>query len=112
MKRAADACSVEAYGKRLNTGSRVAEAYVGQAGATFGTTRSGAALQIQIQIQIQRYTEQAYTQLAVVQSLALLFSSSSSELANFVEFIYIFSFYYFELASPRFARPLGLVRPE
>lgn len=41
--------------------TQVADAYVGQFGATFGTTCSRTALQIQIQI--RRYTDQAYKQL-------------------------------------------------
>lgn len=60
--------------------TQVADAYVGQFGATFGTTRSRTALQIQIQI--RRYTDQAYTRSCGV--FGASFSSSSSELANFV----------------------------
>lgn len=43
--------------------TQVADAYIGQFGTTFGTTRSRTALQIQIQIQIRRYTDHVYAPL-------------------------------------------------
>lgn len=117
MKRAADACSVEAYDERPNTGSQpgsqIAEAYVGQAGATFGTTRSRTALQIQIQIQIRRYED---TQSRPTRSCAVFGASFFKFIiwtCKFREvYLHFFRFTIFEVALPRFAWPLGLVRDE
>lgn len=111
MKRAADACNVEAYSERLNTGSRRLCRSVWRYVRDNTQSHRSPDTDKDTDTKIHRPSLHA-----VVESLARLFQVHHLNLQISCEIIYIFSFYClgfaFASALPRFAWPLGLVSAE